>query len=433
MNGKVRLINRTCRSARIKIVPVIVLILLSGLGCRKPAAASGASSPPPPAVTVAQPVEREVIEWDEFNGRLEAVETVEVRARVTGFVEKADFEEGALVKAGDLLFVLDSRPFDAALAQEQAEQLRAEAQLAFASNEFKRQEQIHTSGAGSELEIENARQQQREAEAAVAAAKARVQEARLNVEWTRVTAPISGRISRKYVTPGNLITGGQGETTLLTVITSVDPIYCYIDADEQSVLKYARLAREGKRVSARQRQIPCFMQLSDESGFPHAGMIDFVDNRIDPNTGTIRGRGIFPNTNGWLLPGFFARVRVPGSGRYQAILVPDAAVTTDQNQKQLMVLGPDNVVQPRRVTLGALFGDYRAIESGIMLNDRVVINGLMQARPGAKVSPQEATLSIDPAQLTTPISPATQALPATQPATTPGVTTAPSASHPNTP
>jgi RND family efflux transporter MFP subunit len=359
-------------------------------------------------------MQREVIEWDEYTGRLEAVETVEVRARVSGSIEKADFVEGAVVKAGDLLFLIDPRPFQARLAQAQAEVSRAQAQHAYAVNEFNRLGGLRPSGGSSEVEVENARQRMLEAEAAVAAAKAVVQEAALNVEWSRVTAPISGRISRKYVTRGNLINVGPGEATLLTTITSIDPIYCYVDADEQSILKYARLAREGKRVSARQAKIPCFMQLGDETGFPHQGVVDFVDNRLDPATGTIRARGVFGNSDGWLLPGIFARVRVAGSGRYKALLVPDSAITTDQDQKLLLVAGPDNIVQARPVKLGAQFGELRAIESGIGPDDRVVINGLMQARPGARVSPQETTVSLGSVTLTAPGSPAIQELPATQ-------------------
>jgi RND family efflux transporter MFP subunit len=377
-----------------------------------------AAPPRPPAVTVALPVRREVIEWDEYTGRLEAVETVEVRARVSGFIDKADFEEGALVKTGHPLFVIDSRPFDAELARAEAEVSRGQAQVAYAANEFKRLEQARASGAGSAIELENARARLREAEAAVAIARAVVQTAALNVEWTRVTAPITGRISRKYVTPGNLINGGPGQATLLTTITSVDPIYCYVDTDEQSLLKYARLAREGKRVSARQAQIPCFMRLGDEAGFPHKGVVDFVDNRVDPATGTIRARGVFPNPDGWLLPGLFGRVRIPGSGRYETLLVPDSAVISDQNQKLLLVVGSDDTVQPRPVTLGALFGDFRAIESGIRPEDRVIINGLVQARPGAKVSAQETSLSLASFELTAPGSPATQALPAERPSST---------------
>ena len=388
-----------------------------------------AAPPPPPAVTVAHPVQREVIEWDEYTGRLEAVETVEIRARVSGFIEKADFEEGALVKAGYPLFLIDSRPFDAELARANAEVSRAEAQRAYATNEFNRLEQIRASGAGSAIELENARARMREAEAAVAVAKAVVQTAELNVEWTRVTAPITGRISRKFVTAGNLINGGPGQATLLTTITSVDPIYCYVDADEQSLLKYARLAREGKRVSARQAKIPCFMRLGDEAGFPHVGVVDFVDNRVDPATGTIRARGVFPNADGWLLPGLIGRVRIPGSGRYETLLVPDSAVTTDQNQKLLLVVGAEDTVQPRPVTLGALFGEFRAVESGLRLDDRVVVNGLLHARPGAKVNAQTTALSLASLQLTAPGSPATQALPATRQSSTmpasPGPQTAP--------
>ena len=374
-----------------------------------------APPPPPPApVTVARPVLREVIEWDEYTGRLEAVETVEVRARVSGFIEKADFEEGALVKAGDVLFLIDPRPFDAELAEAQAEVSRAQAQRAYAVNEFKRLEEVRASGAGSELELENARQRMREADAAVAAAQAVVQERQLNVEWTRVTAPITGRISRKYVTPGNLINGGPGQATLLTTITSIDPIYCYVDADEQSVLKYARLAREGKRVSARQAEIPCFMQLADETGFPHEGVIDFVDNRLDSGTGTIRARGVFANSSGWLLPGLFARVRIPGSGRYVAVLVPDVAIGADQDLRFVLVVKGDDTVERRAVRLGAAFGRFRAIEEGLTAGDRVIINGLQRARPGAKVNAQESPLNADDVPLTAPGSAATQALPTTR-------------------
>jgi RND family efflux transporter MFP subunit len=229
----------------------------------------------------------------------------------------------------------------------------------------------------------------------LAGAEAAVEAARLLVEWCRITAPISGRIGERHVDPGNLITGGSGTGTLLTTIASIDPIYCYIDADERAVLKYQRLAREQKRVSARDAQIPFIMQLADETTFSHEGIVDFVDNRIDPRTGTIRGRGVLANPGGYLTPGFFARVRIPGSGAYVATLVPDAALVTDQSQKALYVVGPNNVLELRPVKLGAIFGELRSIESGIEASDRVVINGLMHARPGAKVVPQEGTISLD--------------------------------------
>lgn len=274
-----------------------VMLFTTMAGCGKPAERP---APPPPPVTVARPVQREVIEWDEYTGHLEASETVEVRARVSGFIEKAEFEEGAMVKAGQLLFVIDPRPFQAELAQQQAEVQRATAQRDFAVNEFKRIEGLRPTGGASELELANARQRMLEAEASVAAAQAQVQAAQLDVEFTRVTAPIDGRISRKYVTQGNLINGGAGQSTLLTTITSIDPIYAYMDVDEQSVLRYQRLAMQNKRDSARDMQIPIFMRLSNEQGFPHEGVIDFVDNRMDPNTGTLRARGLFTNPTGYL-------------------------------------------------------------------------------------------------------------------------------------
>lgn len=403
---------------------------------RKPAP----PGPPPPPVTVARPIQREVIEWDEYTGRLEAAEMVEVRARVSGYVEQATFEEGGIVKQGDLLFVIDERPFKAELAAAQAEVAKNEAQVAYAANEFKRIEQLRPSGGASELELENARQRLREAEANLAGAQAKVTSAGLNVEWCRVTAEISGRISRKYITPGNLINGGgggAGNATLLTTITSLDPIYAYIDVDEQSVLKYQRLSQQKKRISARDMQIPTFMGLSNEEGFPHEGVVDFVDNIIDPETGTLRGRGVFPNPHPhYLTPGFLARVRIPGSGRYTALLVPDVAIGTDQDQRFLLIVTGDGAVDRRPVKLGAQFGRFRAIEEGLTLEDRVIVNGLQRARPGAKVTAQETQLDAGEVPLTAPGSAATQALPTTRrlPATrfvpTNAPTTAPATSEP---
>ncbi|MGB7160940.1 MAG: efflux RND transporter periplasmic adaptor subunit [Tepidisphaeraceae bacterium] len=406
------------------------VMLIAAGGCKKPQAAA---APPPPAVTVARPIEREVIEWDEYTGRLEPTEMVEVRARVSGFIDKADFEEGAMVKAGQLLFVIDSRPFEAELAQARAEVQRAQAQRDYAANDFKRLEGLRPTGGASELEVENARQKMLEAEASIAAAKAQEQIAALDVEWTKVTAPISGRISRKIVTPGNLINGGggasaSGNATLLTTIASLDPIYAYMDVDEQSVLKYQRLSQEKKRISARDMQIPIFMGLSSEEGFPHEGVVDFVDNRIDPDTGTLRGRGVFANPfPHYLTPGLFARLRIPGSGRYVALLIPDLAIGTDQDQRFLLVVKDDGTVERRAVRLGAQFGRFRAIEEGVTADDRVIINGLQRARPGEKVTAQEAPLNADEVPLTAPGSAATQSLPTTRrlPATRSVPTTAP--------
>jgi RND family efflux transporter MFP subunit len=399
---------------RVPGVVAVMLALVAGCGERPPRADA-----PAPAVTFAKPVQREVIEWDEYTGRLEPVESVDVRARVSGLIESAPFREGANVKKGDMLFIIDVRPFRAELNSRIADVAKAKAQVLQTTSDLKRIQEAVKSSAVSQRDLDAAKAALDRAKAELAAAQAAQEAAQLNVDWCYVISPIDGRISNKRVTEGNLVNGGAGDATLLTTVVLQNPIYCYVDVDEASVLKYAQLAREGRRVSARYRQIPIFMAVASEVGFPHEGVVDFVDNRIDPGTGTVRGRGVFTNGDGFLQPGMFARVRIPGSGRYQAVLVPDAAVTTDQNQKLLMVVSGDNVVQPRPVTLGALFGEFRVITSGVSTDDRVVVNGLLHARPGAKVSPQETVLSTDSLKLTAPGSPTTQALPATRPATQP--------------
>jgi RND family efflux transporter MFP subunit len=354
-----------------------------------------------------------MIEWDEYQGYLEAVESVDVRARVSGLVVATPFQEGANVSKDDLLVELDVRPFQAELESRLADEARATAQVDLARIELDRISSI-APAARTATEYDAAAATLRQAQAVLAGATAQVAAARLNVEWCRVTAPIAGRISRKNVTPGNLITGGGAQATLLTTITSIDPIYCYTDADERSVLKYQQLAREGRRISARHARIPCFLQLENEVGFPHQGEIDFVDNRLDRATGTIRARGVFPNPDGWMIPGFFGRVRVPGSGRYQALLVPDAAVAADQNERLVLIAGAGDKVERRSVKLGALFGELRAIESGLSGDERVIVNGLLHARPGVKVRPQAAEISADAYRATAAGSPATQAIPLTR-------------------
>ena len=367
--------------------------------------------PPAPSVTVARPIRREVIEWDEYTGRLEAVDSVDVRARVGGLIMKTNFREGALVKEGDVLVEIDVSPYQAELDSRIAAAKQAEAQVALAQITYDHTKELMPAESASEIEWRQAVANLDQAKAVLAQAKANVETARLNVEWTRVVAPISGRISKRYVTQGNIITGGTGTGTLLTTITSIDPIYCYCDADERSVLKYQKMAREGTRVSARTGRVPCFLQLSNETGFPHEGVIDFVDNRMDPSTGTIQARGVFPNTQGWLIPGFFARIRVPGSGRYKTWLLPDAAVVTDQGEKILLVVGADNKVESRPVDIGGLFGDLRSIKRGITGNDRVVIQGQLQARPGTTVNPHEVPVPVSGYELTAPGAATTQAIP----------------------
>ena len=377
--------------------------------------------PPAPAVTVSKPMGREVIEWDEYTGHLESPELVNVAARVSGFIEEAHFQEGALVHKGDVLFVIDDRSFRADLDSKTADVAKAVSQLELAQVHMARFEKVHGTKAISDEDYDTAKASLSQAQSVVAGAKAAEELSRLNLEWTRVVAPITGRISRKYVTEGNLVNGGVGQATLLTTISSVDPMYCYVDVDERTILKYQRLAQEKKRVSARDAQIPAFMQLENETTFPHEGVIDFVDNKVDPGTGTLRARGVFPNKNGYLTPGFFGRMRIPGSGRYHALLVPDSAIGTDQNIKFLLVVKADNTVDLRPVKLGALFGTLRSIEDGIGPDDRVITNGAQLARPGAKVAPTEAPIPNSLFVGTAPGSAATQALPETRsvPATAP--------------
>lgn len=350
--------------------------------------------PPIPLVTVANPVRREVVEWDEYTGHVDAVDFVEVRARVSGLIVSAPFQSGAIVSKGDLLVEIDARPFQAELDSRRAEVARSEALVQLAEIEVRRIQNLPP-GSATPIERDRTEAALSEARAVLAAAKAAVELARLNVEWCSVTAPIGGRISNRFVDPGNLITGGGGSATLLTTIASIDPMYVRIDADERAVLKYQRLARERKRPHARENQIPFYLQLADETTYSREGVIDFVDNRIDPATGTLRARGVLPNPGGWLTPGFFARIRVPGCEPYQATLIPGAAVFTDQDQKRLFVVNAQDVVEARAVRLGTAFGELRAIEEGVGPEDRVIINGIMQVRPGSKVRTQEGSIPLD--------------------------------------
>ncbi len=371
---------------------LIILLLAASLSACERASPTAAPSPPP-AVTVAQPIGKEVIEWDEYTGRLEATETVEVRARVDGYLDKVLFKDGARVKKGDRLFVIDPRPYQAQLNREEAELGRVRARLELADNDLNRAKRLYRSRAISEEELDTRAKGLREAQAAVQSAEAAVQMARLNVEFTEVRAPISGRISEERITEGNLVNGGTGDATLLAAIYTIDPIYVYVDADERSVLKYRRLAREGKRESARYTQIPAELALADEEGFPHKGVIDYVEPRVDPSTGTVRGRGVFANTDDLLSPGNFARVRVPGSGKYQALLISDRAIATDQDQKYVLVVNDDNnVVEYRAVKLGPLIEGLRVIAEGLEPGDRVITHGMQRVRPGMVVNPQQASI-----------------------------------------
>jgi RND family efflux transporter MFP subunit len=414
MRHNAHTVNLPSPAALLGATLLILASFLASSGCER---RGEAGQQPLSAVTVARPAQREVIEWDEYTGNLDAPEHVDLRARVSGEITDAPFKEGAIIKKDQLLFQIDVRPYQADLDAKQATQAQNEAQLALAKITLRRFEQAAPGAAVSQQELDIAKANAQQAEAVVAAAKAAVKVAQLNVDWCRVISPINGRVSRKYVTSGNLVTAGGGLSpgTLLTTINSIDPIYHYVSVDERSVLKYRRLSAEGKRISAREQQIPCFMQLLNETGFPHQGVVDFVDNRIDPTTGTLQARGVFPNKDGYLTPGSFGRVRVAGSGRYTTLLVPDVAIVADQSLKILLTVDADGIVHAHPVKPGALFGNLRSIEEGIGPDDRVIINGQIKARPGAKVAAKEVALDTSSIELTAPGSPTTQALPATRP------------------
>lgn len=366
-------------------------VLLLGCGNHSDVPAAEAETPPV-KVKIAQPLQKEVLEWDEYTGRIEAMETVEVRARIDGYLDKVNFKAGDKVKKGDLLFVIDPRPYRAELNRAEGELERARSRLELAKNDLQRAERLRRSKAISEEEYDARSKGQREAVAAVRAAEAAAQTARLNLEFTEIRAPISGRIGRELVTQGNLVSGGGGGT-LLTIIVSVDPVYVYVDADERAVLKYRRLAEAGKRTSARETRITAKLALIDESDFPHEGYIDYIDPRMDPSTGTLRARAVFSNPNEFLSPGFFARLRVPGSAPYQGLLVPDRAVGTDQGQKFVWVAKDDGSVEYRRIVPGTVTGQMRVISEGLQPDDWVVIEGVHKLSPGTRIEAERIPLA----------------------------------------
>jgi multidrug efflux system membrane fusion protein len=372
------------------------------LGCQSEAQAP--ASPPPPPVTVSKPLAKAVTDWDEYTGRLEAVQTVEVRARVSGYLQSVNFKDGAIVNRGDLLFVIDPRPYEAILNQAKAEVTRNKFRLELARNNVERAERLFKSRAISGEELDTRTQEQRQALASLEAAKAAVEAAELNVEFTRVTAPIKGRVSRELVTEGNLVSGGTEGSTLLTTIVSLDPIYVYFTADERAYLRYARLAQSGARPSSRDVANPVKLQLADEKDAEHEGKMDFVDNRIDTATGTAQGRAIFPNPDRLLIPGLFAKVRLLGEGPYQALLVPDGAIGTDQSQKFVFVIDEQNVARRQTIVPGRMEGSLRIIREGLKGDERIVVDGVQRVRAGSPVTPQETQITEEAAKPTSAVS-----------------------------
>jgi RND family efflux transporter MFP subunit len=343
-----------------------------------------AGAPPPPAVTVAKPVQRTVFDFDEYVGRFAAVNSVELRARVSGYLDGVHFKDGQMVKQGDLLFTIDKRPFQYTLDQARANLATMKSNLAYAESDLKRGQSLVREHTITEQIFEQRSQSFRNAQAAVTGAQAAVQQAELDMQFTELRAPIDGRIGARLVSPGNLVTGGtSGNTTLLATIVSTDPIYFEFTFDEASYLRYERLAKGGSDVASRGGGVTVSLKLIDEKGFEHEGHMDFVNNVINTQTGTILARAVFKNPNGVFTPGMFGRVRVPASAPHQALLVPDAAIGSEQTSKYVLLVGPDDKVKQQVVTLGQLTPDgLRAINTGIEPDDRVVVDGLMRARPG---------------------------------------------------
>jgi RND family efflux transporter MFP subunit len=373
-------------STAVRAVAIAALLLL--VACSE-SPQKQASAPPPPAVTVANPVKRVVIDQDEYVGRFVAVDSVEIRARVSGYLDRIDFTDGQMVKQGDLLFTIDKRPFQTTLDQAKANLAQARANLAFAEADLARGAQLVRERTITEQTFDQRTQAKRVAEASVQAQEAAVRQASLDLDFTELRAAVAGRIGDRRVSPGNLVTGGTtGNTSLLATIVSTDPIRFEFTFDEASYLRYERLAQSGREVTSREGSVVVALKLLDEQDFQHQGRMDFVDNVIDRSSGTIRGRAVFSNPDGVFTPGMFGRVRVPGSPSYNALLVPDAALGTEQTRKYVLVVDSDNVVRIKYVTLGQAFNNLRVIKSGLQEDDRVVVNGLMRARPNQKVNPQ---------------------------------------------
>jgi RND family efflux transporter MFP subunit len=409
--------NHDCWPRVSVVLTLAAVVFLSG--CERAAESRPA---PPPTVTVSRPLNLDVIQWDAYSAYLSSPDTSNVEARVSGLVEEAPFQEGAIVHKGDLLFQIDPRQFQADYDSKKAAVSQATSIADQARVHLRRYAEVVGTRAVSQDDYDSAKASYEEARASLEAAGAALEASSLYLQWTRVTAPISGRISRMNVQVGNLVNGGSGQATLLTTIVSIDPIYCYINVPESAALRYQVLAIQEKYANVAGAAIPCFLELENETSFSHGGVIDFVDNQIDTSTGTVQMRGVFANPTGLLTPGLFALMRIPGSGRYKALLIPDEAVNTDQNERFVLIVDKDGLVQRRPVKLGALFGTLRSITDGLRSDEWVIVNGVQSAQPGVKVKPHEAlvpTKSLEALESTPAGSTTRQARPETRPATEP--------------
>ena len=352
-------------------------------------------APPAPTVMVASPLAKKVTQWDEYTGRFEAREQVEVRARVSGFVEQIHFRDGQIIKRGDLLFTIDQRPYALTVEASRAEVARTKAQVALAENEVERAEGLTRNQTITARDLDTRKSNLIAARASQSAAEANLKGAELNLEWTQVRAPIAGRISDRRIDAGNLIAGGQAGANLLTTIVSLDPIAFVFEASEADFIRYSRLLQNGSRASGRDNPNPVQVRLADEAAWKREGKMDFVDNQLNARSGTIRGRAIFDNKDEFLTPGTFGRMRL-FSGELDGLMVPDAVIVSDQTRKVVMTVGPDNKVVPKPVTLGPIVDGLRVVLTGITATDKVIINGSANpmVRPGVVVNPQAGEIKL---------------------------------------
>ena len=364
-------------------------VLLSSIGllsaCSDNNAQAQQQQPQAPTVSVAPVIYERLTEWDEFTGRLESPESVELRPRVSGYIESVAFEEGSIVEAGKPLFFIDSRPFEAEIKRLDAELTGAKSQLKLAKISYERADTLTSRNTLSKEIFDNRFAELEQAKARVQSVVAALDVAKATLSYTRVEAPITGRVPRAKIPSGNYVSAGQ---SVLTSIVSIDRVYAYFDADEQTYLKYVQLAKEGARPSSRDVKNPVYMALANESNYPHEGYIDFVDNQVNPSTGTIRGRAVFQNNEGSFIPGLFARIKLVGSATYEGILIDDKAIGTDLNSKFVLVLDENNTVQYRPITLGEKLNGMRIVKSGLNAEDKIVVKGLQRVRPGTPVSPE---------------------------------------------
>lgn len=379
---------RKTQTVRTFLLASIAAVVLAA--CSQPEAAGAGAAPAAPTVDVATVVEQRITEWDEFTGRLQAPETVALMPRVSGYLDKVFFTEGALVKAGDLLFQIDDRALKADVSRLQAELQSAVSQQKLANSDYQRAEQLRSQKAIAEEVLDARRARKDQSASQVAAVKAALTKAELDLSHTQVRAPISGRVSNALITAGNYVQAGQSQ---LTSIVSTERMYAYFDADEQTYLKYVQLAATGKRGDSRNEASPVLMALSSDSDYRFSGSLDFLDNSINPQTGTIRARAVFSNDDNSLIPGLFAKIKLVGSASYNGILIDDKAVGTDLNNKFVLVVDDKQQLQYRPVTLGEKVGGLRIVTSGLKASETIVVNGLQRVRPTMQVTPNSVKMA----------------------------------------